>query len=312
MFSEAVAAPAVSAPVTAPTTAPATQAAPDVASPDASTPAEAKAARVELAKMDPATIVTMIVGGKEVEMTADKAWKMLGRAESADKRFKEAADSRKEIAGILDDLESSLGDPREFAKRLKQFGLNPKQFAEVMSAYEDEEAALTPEQRRIRELEAAQKEHETKAQAEERRAFNAEKTRIRAAYQSRFDAIMTESGIPTDHVARDYITPKLFEYAAYLRSGDPDNGVEPREMRASDVRNVVRHFIDQNRTLGGPPPQLAPAPAPVVEPPRLAAPPLPPRGEDGKFQPAKPPNGMVPNRTSDGRPVVRNLSDLFD
>jgi antitoxin component of RelBE/YafQ-DinJ toxin-antitoxin module len=313
-MTEAIAAPVAAPvePVTAPNVpAPAT-AVPGGAAPDV-TPTEAKAARIAFSKMDPNTIVEMTgPGGKPMEKTAAEWEKFFGRAESADQRFKaaaksraEEAQSRAEVAAAIQDLEDAVGDPREFYKRLKKFGLDPDQYAEVMRKHAADEAALTPEQRELRELKAErarrEAEDETKAEQAEREQFERARDNIRSQYKAKFTAIQDEMGIPKGERLREHLTRDLFQYAKYLRDGDESRGIAPRDMTRADAKNVIRDYMVEN----GLPFKGSTPPAPPPEPLR-AAPPLPPRDPStGKFQPP-----ATPGMRGDRR-VVKDIRDIF-
>jgi hypothetical protein len=268
------------------------------------TPAEAKAARIQLATMDPNTIVEFIgPGGKPVEMTAANALKYFGRQESANKKFEEAAKSRAEMDDIVKRMSEAVGDPRRFREELRALNLNPKQYAEMILAAEQEDEALTPEQRRIRELEAAQAEREEQDKSEKQKQFEAQRDHIRGQYEKRFADISDEMGVPDKPRVRHNITRDLFEYARYVRGGDAKRGVEPHDMTKSEAKAVIKAYMEEH---GISPRQAVAPPEPL-----RAAPPLPPRADDGKFV-KQPPPGHVPRTTPDGRRVVLDASKIFD
>lgn len=271
--------------------------------PEGNPSAATQQALIDLAAMDPTTRVALVVDGKRVEMSAAEAFKRLGRAESANKRFAEAAQreaaAKREMDEFIAKMSRSIGDPGAFAAELREMGLTPMEYARALLAHEEREAALTPEQRKLREYEQREAAREAEAKAAEERAYETQKAEIRNAYAQRFGELLTKHGIPEDSSVRDYIMPQLFRAAAYLRRGDETRGIKPQAMNTDHVAAIVKKCLSDFGAVARPP---APAPAQPAKP--EAAPPTQPRDANGRYVAPSAQNGNGP------RPI-RRVSDVF-
>jgi hypothetical protein len=201
---------------------------------------------VELAKMPPDTIVTLIVDGEEVEMKASDAFKRLGRQVSANKRFEEAKAERvaaqrerEDFRRYQSDFTAALSDPARMRAELAALGMNPRQIANELIRIEEQEAQLTPEQRKLREYEQRERQRQEQDEQGKRAQFEQERVQHREAYSAGFNAMMTKAGIPEDHVARDVLMPTLARAAQHIFRE------EGREMKKGEARMVIDHVLSQ-------------------------------------------------------------------
>ena len=123
------------------------------AAPNPGSEQSANAQRIELAKLPPNTIVTVIADGEEREMTAADAFKFLGRGFSANKRFEDAkaermtaAQERAEAQRMIEEIAGAVGDPARFRRILAENGITPAQWAQALLQADEQESRLTPEQ----------------------------------------------------------------------------------------------------------------------------------------------------------------------
>ncbi len=200
--------------------------------------------RFELSKLSPNARVVLPIDGKDVEMSAAEATKLLARNGSANKRFEEAAAERRKHAEeraafeqYQTDFANALSTPAALRRELADLGLSPREIARELLRMEEAEAAMTPEQRRIRELEQREEQREADAKAAEQEAHEKARTGYREAYREAFGSIMTDCGIPTDHVARDILLPTLARAAQYVQQR------EGRMITKAEARKVVENSM---------------------------------------------------------------------
>lgn len=199
---------------TAPAAAP-TPATPSVVPPvegakppmDAKAPPPAASAKAEAPKPTAAEIRKLKVklDGADIDMSEEDVIKLAQKGGSAEKRFLEAANLKKQVEQVLDLLKTN---PAEAMKRL---GQDPRKFSEEFLVEALKREAESPEQKRIRETEEKLKNYEkqetvreatAKKQAEEAAASakqkaNAEKeAQIIAKFDSIFTEALSKSGLP--------------------------------------------------------------------------------------------------------------------
>jgi hypothetical protein len=135
--------------------APTTTVAPKAAAPVAPKPVEAPKAAPPKADAAPPKL-TLTVDGKPVEMTLEQAKVELQKGMGANKRLQEAAAKEKQARELVEMFEK---DPES---ALKKLGKDPEAILESLAQRKAKLAAMTPEQRRIEELEGAKSEAEAK------------------------------------------------------------------------------------------------------------------------------------------------------
>lgn len=283
------------------------------------------AARVELAKMDPGTIVSLLVDGQEVEMKASEAFKLLGRNVSANKKFEEAAQERKAIAREREQFKAyqqhftqALSDPRRFRAELSALGMSPKAIASAILQAEEADAALTPEQRKLREYEERDAQRQEQEQRQQREQFEAQRSQHRDAYEQGFNKVMTAVGIPEDHVARDVLLPTLARIAAQVQEN------EGRDLKVGEAKQIVRQLMQEMSGIGAAPmtdeqrralitdaDYEAWMQAKKAQRPQAAPAAERPRDRDGKFLPSNGGNSGDFQRNVHGERVVQNLSSVW-
>ena len=197
------------------------------------------AARIELAKLDPNTIVVLTVDGEPTEMTAADAAKRLGRGESANKKFEAAAREREaiqrekaELTAAARELAEAMGDPL-----LARQGITPRQYAEAMIADEERLARMSPAERELQ----AYKEREAQARAEAERGqqqtAEAERAQHRDRFVGVFNQILSSEGIPEDAFSRSVLIPAMARAAMHVRK------TQGRSITIGEARAVVHEAL---------------------------------------------------------------------
>ena len=231
-MSEAAAA-APSAPETATNAGTEGQAAPEGgAAPQ--TPAERQRQRIELAKLADDDEVVMVVDGKEVPLTAAEARRQIQSAAASTKRFQEAARARREADEILHAVTSTLGDPRALYRELASAGLSPRQIADTFLQMEAEEAALTPEQRELRAMQAEREQllEQRRQEAEQRQAAHVQ--RREQIFTRAFEAGLKDAGLDA---APDAVKDDVAWAFKALVEAAEDEG---RKLTRSEVANALK------------------------------------------------------------------------
>jgi hypothetical protein len=121
----------------------------------AETPQERKERqRIQLSQLADDDEIVMVVDGKEVVDSAANARRRLQTDEAATRRFQAAKVKQAEAEALIAEIAQTMRDPRAMYREFAGAGLSPRQIAEEFLRMEAEEASLTPEQRRVRELES--------------------------------------------------------------------------------------------------------------------------------------------------------------
>lgn len=257
------------APAAAPTTAPATEgggtgvrdyAAQAAASADGTptaqptdmataTEAQQQAARVELAKLAPDTQVVMVIDGAEVVMSAAEAMRKMQRPVAAEQRFRDAARLKREADEMRASLARSIQDPALFRQELAAMGIDTRQWAEQIHQAEIAELTMTPDQRRIRELERQQAEYQRQVEAQRQAQIQALAAQNQAAYTAKFHEIMDSAGIPKVTAIREEILPLMAHRVEQALRASRDPYSDPSEHVASPqlLAQLVREYY-QSRT----------------------------------------------------------------
>lgn len=136
-------------PAAAPTAAPTPSAPAATPAPAAAAPAPAPAP----AETKPDTI-TVKINGKLRNLTRDDAIRELQKGIASRETFEKAAAKEKRVAQIFKALQDPNLAPEQEDEYLRQLGRDPDKIAERRLALRAQQAQMTPEQKRIAELEA--------------------------------------------------------------------------------------------------------------------------------------------------------------
>lgn len=219
-------------------------------------PEAAKGAEAAPAKEPTAADIRKLklkLDGMDIELPENEVVALAQQSAAAQKRFMEAAQLKKQVteerARVEQALEFVKSQPAEALKRL---GIDLRTFAEEtltqILSKEREEAALTPDQKKARELEAKLRAYEEKekaaeeeakqkaaAEAEEKaRKANAEKeAAIMKKYDEMFTDALKKSGVPA--------TPWSVARMATLMRINLKN---KHELNAEQLASVVKEDYD--------------------------------------------------------------------
>lgn len=262
--------------------------------------------------------IEMVVDGKPVVESAERILRERQRHESANKRFAEAQRLRAEAEAYRESLSAALQDPALLRAELARAGYNPSEIAKALYEQEQVEATLTPEQKRLRELEmqveqANYQEQQRQAQVEQHRIELQQQ-----AYVRDFTKIIDDCNIPADHKSRPVLLSMLAaetervmatEGRTYsMREGreliasvmspyrEPAPEMAPEAFRAKITAEDVKWWLEsQKAQKSAVAPQLARDPNDTLSQ---------PRDTRGKFATPKRPD-------HNGRTVVRNMADVW-
>jgi hypothetical protein len=184
------------------------------------------------------------IDGQEIEASEDEVIKRAQLASSASKRFEEATKLKADVDSrnkkFKENLIEALQDPA--------LGLSKDQIREQFEGWYRKEfiepSTLTPEQRRIKELEEKNSQYETQRQTIERQAEEAkhaeETKQWTQTWQQRIIEGMTKAELPNDELSMALIAQQLMAAR--------EAGVEvPTEAAASLVKEkltkMTKHFL---------------------------------------------------------------------
>lgn len=171
------------------------------------------------------------VDGQMTTFTLDQLLKNASKSGYADKLIKQATEAAKRIKSIEAQREQLLADKKKNPHALlKEYGVDPDEFAHSILSKKVSESQMTPEQRRIAELEA--REAEMRGQLEERTKAEQKQHQTRLAQQfqkkieSELSSAATRAGIEPNSQGF-YAIYEAFKEAVELDlPWDPDRIVE--------------------------------------------------------------------------------------
>lgn len=177
---------------------------------------------------------------EEIDLSDEEAIKRhLQMSKAAQKRMSEAAKARREAEQFIHTLKTNprkvLTDPN--------LGVDFRKLAEEYLAEQLEAEMLTPEQRRLREVEAKlrEREEQDKARAEEEQAKQLEQ--LRAQYAQDYDKTISEA-LQTEGLPK---TPKTVKRMAELMYKNLDMGLE---LEPKQLVSIVREdYINEIKEL---------------------------------------------------------------
>ena len=153
----------------------------------------------------------LTIDGKEVEVTADEAFKRYELVQASYQRMEDAAKIRSDVKGLFGTLRNA--DAPTLAQFLAKLGHDPVQFATELGADVLRRDKMTPEQREIEDLrrQQAQMQRDQQRRAEQQRqAYIAqrqpvEEARIHGEYMSAMD----EAGVPPSEKLREGLIQRM-------------------------------------------------------------------------------------------------------
>lgn len=188
-----------------------------------------------------------IVDGEETELDHERASHFLRTKESAQKRYQEAARLREEAERREAELEAYLEEiksPKGLRALAKDLGMSPREVAEEILAQELEEASLTPDQRRLRELEAQaaqwQRAQQEQAARQRQAAIQQAEQQARARLETGFTKSMDRVGVPQAPEAREWVQMRLARlYVEHTKNGIPAHIDDLTKRAVADYRKFA-------------------------------------------------------------------------
>lgn len=212
------------------TAAPITTTAPQAA------PADSKAA-APTTPAEAARMLKLKVDGQEMEMSEADVFKWAQQGKSADKRFQEAATTRKEAEQIIQFLKTN---PKEAFKHL---GLDIRKFSEDTLLEMIQHEQMSPEQRQAKENEQKLRKYEEQEKATQEKAkqeqMQALERKHMESYDKMFVEALTQSGLPK--------TPFTVKRMAELTLVNLKRGMN---LEASQLAKIVKEdYIAEQKAL---------------------------------------------------------------
>lgn len=180
----------------------------------------------------------------ELELDDDQIRNHIQKGLAADKKFKEAAEKRKEAEAFIELLRTN---PKALLKH-PALGLKAREIAEELLAEELEQEMMDPKEREIQKLKAeldARTKKDAEAAETARQAQEAEKVKgFEDHYVADIRTTIEKSGLPlnqgTVNAVRDYM---LASMQAVMNEHDGDEAAQDaaiEKIKASDVIELVR------------------------------------------------------------------------
>lgn len=198
--------------------------------------------RLTLAELAEYEIETNVDGKTDVA-PLDKLIRDRQREFSANKRFAEAKRLAAEAEARMEAISAALDDPDRLVDELRRSGRDPAAIAKALYEREQALANMTPEQRRIAELEQRERQFIAAEQARQQEAYEAQTRQALEAYQRDFNAVLDAEQVRHPGL-RKVVTALLAEAAAeaneMVRNGDRTKGLTKAEARV-----IIREHVGE-------------------------------------------------------------------
>lgn len=198
----------------APTNAATTANPGDGAQPDANpAPATPRAKLLRLADFDDdAEIEGVKVNGQPQRVKVRDWVAERQRDMSATQRYQEASRLRDEANARAQALTQALSDPIRFRNELSALGINPRDLAERVLQAELDDAALSPDERKHKQLKAEIAEMERQQAEAQQRQVEAQAAAFREKAAAWFGQRMDEAGVAANPGVRDMVLAQMVPY----------------------------------------------------------------------------------------------------
>lgn len=170
----------------------------------------------------------------------------------ADRRFEEAARKEQEVRKLMQDLQENytkLTDKQARKMALEQLGINPVELAEELMLEYLEEQSLTAEQRRIRELEAFQKQKQQEEEEYRRQLEQQHEMQAQQKYFKEIDDTITQV-LQNEGIEKSLeVVERIIQYMrAAHRVGEEITVPEIVSKLKNDGTNFIKSFV-QNKDV---------------------------------------------------------------
>ena len=182
--------------------------------------------------------VELNIDGRPVVVTGDKLIRDRQREVSANKRFEEASRLRAEAEAAMEAMSAALDDPDLLVAELRRSGRDPNAIARALFEREQQIAAMTPEQKRIAELEMREREFQALEAQRQQKAIEYQTQQARQAYERDFNAVLDAEQVAHPGL-RKVLTAMMADatIAAEQQEG--------RRLTKGDARALVRSVVGQ-------------------------------------------------------------------
>lgn len=190
------------------------------------------------------------IDGKEIEVSEEELLRDFQKYKASDKRFQEAAKLQKTVEELILGAKSNpksllekLGyaDP---ANLLQAMGYNPQELAEQYLLAQLEESLLTPEQKRLRELENENNPYKSQREAHEKQLKAQQLEQMQAQVAQELDVeiarTLQQSGLKA--------TPRTVAMIAQSILEEIEAQEDSGEFIKPDVGNHLKKVMNRNRS----------------------------------------------------------------
>lgn len=165
----------------------------------------------------------------------------------ADRRFEEAARKEQEVRKLANELQdkySKLTDKQARKLALQELGVDPIQFAEELMQEYLEEQSLTAEQRRIKELEAFQKQKQREEEEYQRQIEQQKEMQAQQKYFKELDDTITQV-LQTEGIEKNLeVVERIIQYMRAAHRVGQDISVEEIVSKLkNDGANFYKSFV---------------------------------------------------------------------
>ncbi len=156
------------------------------------------------------------IRGRDSEYTLEEMRKLAEKGGGADEIFQESAKMRKEASELMDKLRK---DPNFFVKH-PEYGPALRQAVEMEIYEEIETASLSPEQKRLRELEKKEKQWQEDQKRQEDEKTTQRQQMLKARFADQFDKMITGALEKSDIPKTPGAVKRMLSYLDYAVKND--------------------------------------------------------------------------------------------
>ncbi len=189
---------------------------------------------------------------EEREFDHDTLTRTVQKGLVADRRFEEAARKEQEVRKLANDLQdkySKLSDKQARKLALQELGIDPIQLAEELMSEYLEEQSLTAEQRRIKELEAFQKQKQEEEEAYRKQLEQQQEMQAQQNYYKEIDETISQV-LETEGIQKNLeVVERIIQYMrAAHKTGVEITVPEIVSKLKNDGTNFIKSFV-QNKNV---------------------------------------------------------------
>ena len=194
--------------------------------------------------------VMLRVNGRDVAMTAAEARRTLQNPQAANERYNAAAREKRETQELVRNFTAALDSPERLRDELSALGRNPGEIARALMELEIAEAGMTPEQKRLRELERDHRQLLAQRERQQQMAQQQEVQNHAQAYDREFTKAIEAAGVPPSPRIRMVVTHALVSTMERVLQHNAQIKDQRRHVRLTpaDLADVARKAYDEHAT----------------------------------------------------------------